>query len=160
MHILFPLLTAKLKLFGEGKMRPASSVDLQRAIDANFPDVLINFYRTHEPDPRFECIELQQRIWSITHALRENLDGIPGIGLFPHGYVVFASTLCGDSYCIDTTTPTPCENFPVVLFSHEVVDETTTLGEIQKYRVVVASSFHDFLRQFLIGSLSEEAKYC
>jgi hypothetical protein len=47
-------------------------------------------------------------MWSIRGAIQENRDGVPGVGLFRHGYVVFASTTCGDAYCVNTNVPTSC----------------------------------------------------
>lgn len=140
-------------------MRPATTEDLALAISHNFPDVLLDFYRSHEPDPKNECIELEQRIWAIRFALRENLEGLPGVGLFPHGFVVFASTQCGDSYCVDTNTRNDTGDHPITLFSHETVDEDAPLEEIMRCRVEVAPSFQAFLELFLSGDLSEEPNY-
>jgi hypothetical protein len=44
----------------------------------------------------------------------DNLEGadVPGMDLFRHGYVVFASTTCADAYCVNTNVPTSC-------FGHE-----------------------------------------
>ena len=55
--------------------------------------------------------------------MRENFDAVPGVGLLPRGYVVFASTASGESYCIDTNVKTQEKCHPVVLFGHEEIDE-------------------------------------
>lgn len=149
-------LIAKLKEQGSPEPRRASATDLKRAEAAGFPGELVDFYRQCESE---DCIELKQRIWSIENALVENTDAVPGCALSPHGYIVFASTLCGDSYCVDTNVVTPQGRHPVVLFSHEVIGEDTPLSEIQGLRVEVASSIEDFLRKFTNGTLSEEPSY-
>ncbi len=79
--------------------------------------------------------------------------------MFPHGFVVFASTQCGDSYCVDTNTRSDMGDHPITLFSHETVDEDTPLEKIMRCRVEVAPSFQAFLELFLSGDLSEEPNY-
>ncbi|RJQ44631.1 MAG: hypothetical protein C4534_06190 [Gaiellales bacterium] len=120
---------------------------------AGFPDELVEFYTRCEPD---DCIELKQRIWSIANALIENTDAVPGCALFPHGFIVFASNLCGDSYCIDTNIKSAQGEHPVVLFSHEMIWEETSLEEFLPLRLEVASSFEEFLSKFADGTLIEE----
>jgi len=146
-------LIAKLKEQGLPEPKPASAADLERARVAGFPEELVDFYRQCHPQ---ECIELKQRIWSIENALIENADAVPGCALSPHGFIVFASTLCGDAYCVDTNATDDRGHQPVVLFSHEVVEEDSPLSEIQPLRVEVASSLAEFLKKFADGTLSEK----
>ncbi len=136
--------------------QPASEKDLKCGEDAGFPSELIEFYRECEPAG---YIELKQRIWSIENALLENTDAVPGCALSPHGFIVFASTLCGDSYCIDTNVTTPEGQHPVVLFSHEMIEEDAQLSEIEPLRVEVATSLADFIVKFTNETLSEEPSY-
>jgi len=86
----------------------------------------------------------------------ENTDAVPGCALFPHGFIVFASNMCGDSYCVDTNVVTTEGNHPIVLFSHEMIEEDTPLPEIQALRLEVATSLEDFLRRFTDEMLVEE----
>ena len=76
-------------------------------------------------------MELKQRICSIDDAIQENTDAVPGCALCPHGFIVFANTFCGDAYCIDTNIASPKGDHPVVLFSHEMIDEDASLSDIQ-----------------------------
>jgi hypothetical protein len=149
-------LLAKLQQQGSPQPKPASAEDLKRAEAARFPTELLDFYRQCNPA---DCIELQQRIWSIDNALVENKDAVPGCALSPHGFIVFASTLCGDAYCIDTNFTTSEGKHPVVLFSHEMIDEDAALSVIQSLRVQVATSLEDFLMKFTNETLSEEPSY-
>ena len=146
-------LKAKLAELGRPDPRPASPGDLERAKDAGFPTELFDFYRQCEPD---DYLEVKQRIWSIANALVENEDAVPGRALSPHGYIVFASTRCGDSYCMDTNVMTPDGHHPVVLFSHEMIEEGAPLAAILALRREVAVSLEDFLAQFTCGALAEE----
>ena len=141
---------------GKGQIRPASGADLKRAIDAGFPGELIEFYREYEPDPQKQCIKLRQRIWCINSAIEENKEAVPGVSLFPRGYVVFASNNRGDSYCLDTNVSSPDGHHPVVLFPHDAFDESAPLSEILEFRLEVASSIKDFLEKFAEGTLTEK----
>lgn len=150
------VLIANLVEQGIPEPLPASVDDMKRAQAAGFPDELVYFYQQCHPDV---CIELKQRIWSIEDAIVENTDAIPGYVLSPYGYIAFASTLCGDAYCIDTNITDDQGHHPIVLFSHDMVDEDSTLPLIQSLRVEVASSLEDFLMKFTDGTLSEEPSY-
>lgn len=151
------LLTA-LEVAGEeaGRLRPANPEDLKRAEQAGLPRELLELYRQYEPD---SSVDLSQRLWCAAHAVLENTDAVPGIGLFPHGYVVFASTLDGDAYCMDMNVTNEHGEHPIVLFGHEFIDENTELAHIQASRVEVASSLDDFLVKFAAGTLSEDVHY-
>jgi|SRR5579862_1766048 len=142
-----------------GSLGPASAEHIKRAKEAGFPQDLIEFYAGHEPDPDKICVQLGQRIWCIASALVENKDAVPGLGVSPHGYIVFASTMCGDAYCIDTNVRAPDGRHPVVLFPHDSIDEYTDLPYIEASRIEVASSLDDFLFKFVAGTLIEEPHY-
>ena len=150
-------LIAKLKEQGSPVSKPASEEDLKSAQAAGFPDELLDFYRQCEP--KRSCIELKQRIWSIQNAIIENTNAVPGCALSPHGFIVFASTMCGDAYCIDTNVATSEGHHPVVLFSHEMIGEDASLSDIEPLRLEVASSLEDFLEKFTNGTLNEEPSY-
>jgi hypothetical protein len=149
-------LRAKLKEKGEPDLGPASAADLNRALAANFPEELVDFYRKWEPE---QCIELKQRVWSIEEALEENSDMVPGCVLAPLGFIVFASTICGDSYCVDTNVETSNGRHPIVLFSHEVIEEEMPLSDVIPYRTEVAESLEDFFARFTNGTLNDKPSY-
>jgi hypothetical protein len=149
-------LVTRMQQAGEAMPRPASARDLKRAEEARFPRELLLFYQQCEP---IGCIEFRQRIWSIDNALIENKQAVPGCALWPLGFIVFASNLCGDSYCIDTNATTPEGRHPVLLFSHELIGEDATLSDIQPLRLVVADSLEDFLFRFTDGTLVDEPLY-
>ena len=84
---------------------------------------------------------------------------VPGAHLFPLGYVVFASNMGGDAYCIDTVHVGPSGDLPVVLFPHDVFEEDATLEDVEGYRLPVAAHLEDFLRQLAGRTLIQEPKY-
>jgi hypothetical protein len=134
-------------------LAPASTESLARAKEAGFPDELLEFYAECEPGV---CIELKQRIWSIDNALVENQGAVPGCVLFPHGFIVFGSTMSGDAYCIDKNATSPDGQHSVVLFAHDMIGEDASHSEIKTLRLEVADSFSDFLAKFVEGTLIDE----
>jgi hypothetical protein len=151
-------LKARLKQSGFGELRPASASDLERAKEAKFPQELIDFYRQWEPKG-YVTSKQQISICTIKGAITENTDAVPGCALSPHGFIVFASTNCRDSYCIDTNVTTATGDHPVVLFSHEVIEEDMPLPQIMPYRKEVATSLEDFLVQFTDEMLCDTPSY-
>jgi hypothetical protein len=149
-----------------GRLVPASEEDLEQARQFGFPNVLLDLYRRSAPDATEGRVELWksrpasgQRIWSVQNAIRENRDYVPGTYLFPLGYVVFASNMFGDAYCIDMVHAGQSGDMPVVLFPHDVIDEGASLEDVERYRLLVAANVEDFLRQFVGRTLIEKAKY-
>jgi len=95
----------------------------------------------------------------VRRAIEENSIYVPGDSLFPLGYVVFASNMFGDAYCIDTVhTNSPGEDL-IVLFPHDVFEDNTSLEDTEKYRLPAATSLEDFLRQFARRTLILKPKY-
>jgi hypothetical protein len=113
------------------------------------------FYKRYEPNPKIGYFEIEQRIFCIAGAIRENRQLGPGAVVFRHGYVAFAATTSGGAYCFDTNVRTEDGKHPIVLFSHEEIDPSTDLKSIEASRVELASSLDDFLFQFSVGTLKE-----
>jgi hypothetical protein len=143
------------KADGGGRLLPATEEDLEQGRQFGFPSVLLDLYRENAPDATHGRIELWksrpasgQRIWSVQSAITENRDYVPGTELFPLGYVVFASNMFGDAYCIDTVHIGQSGDLPVVLFPHDMIEEGArwkTLSDIvcpwqQTLRIFCGSS--------------------
>jgi hypothetical protein len=149
-----------------GRLLPASDEDLAQAKEFGFPSVLLDFYREYAPDAADGRVELWksrpasgQRIWAVQNAITENRDYVPGANLYPLGYVVFASNMFGDAYCIDTVHVNLSGDLPVVLFPHDMIEEGASLEDVERYRLPVAVNLEDFLRRFAGRTLIEQAKY-
>jgi hypothetical protein len=160
------VLKEELEKADGGRLLPATAEDLEEARQFGFPNVLLELYRENAPDVADGRVELWksrpssgQRIWSVQNALRENRDYVPGAELFPLGYVVFASNMFGDAYCIDTVHVGQSGDLPVVLFPHDVIEEGASLEDVEQYRLPVAVNLEDFLGQFARRTLIEQAKY-
>lgn len=160
------VLKQELEKEGGGRLLPATTEDLEEAKQFGFPNVLLDFYREHAPDAIDGRVELWkerpasgQRIWSVQNAITENRDYVPGADLFPLGYVVFASNMFGDAYCIDTVHASQSGDLPVVLFPHDEFAEGASLEDAERYRIEVAANFEDFLRQFARRELIERPKH-
>jgi hypothetical protein len=152
-------LRAELNKADGGSVHPASEEDLQQASLFGLPEVLVDFYRENAPDPKDGRVELDQRIWSLQNAMTENREYVPGAYLFPLGYVVFASSKFGDAYCMDTVHTSSSGEYSIVLFPHDVIEEGSSLEDVERYRLTVATNLEDFLRKFARRTLVEKAKY-
>ena len=137
------------------KFRPASPVDLAKLKALGVPDSILAFYGEFEPS---KCAQGQVRLWPIQQVLEENEAYVPGAYVSKHGYIVFATTLCGDTYCFDLTQLGQAEP-RIVLLSHEVIHEDTMEAEISRLAKPVAQTLRQFLDQFIRGEVDEECIY-
>ena len=107
------------------EFRTSSPMDLTKLEALGVPESILAFYREHEPS---ECAQGQVRLWPIEQVLEENEAYVPGAYASKHGYIVFATTLCGDTYCFDLTQRGQADP-RIVLLSHEVITEDTSAAE-------------------------------
>jgi hypothetical protein len=132
-------------------LRPASAADLEALRALQAPTPVLSFYERFEPADGVEFNRV--RLCPIRSILEENHDYVPGADLYPHGYLVFATTLYGDTYCLDLNDPGP----PVIIMTHEVTFEGMAPGEIKRYRRRVADDFLQFLERFVAGHGGDRA---
>jgi hypothetical protein len=132
--------------------RPSSPFELAKLEVFGLPDSVLDFYRDFEPS---ECVKGQIRLWPIDHILEENEALVPGCYSSRHGYVVFATTSCGDAYCFDVTRPTQSEP-RVVFLSHEKVTKYTTKAQFAQLAKPVAGNLYGFLQQFVRSEIPLE----
>src|SRR4051812_27453612 len=97
--------------------RASSPIELAKLEALGVPESILAFYREFEPS---ECAEGQVRLWPIQNVLEENEAYVPGAYVSKHGYIVFATTLCGDAFCFDLRQRGQVEP-RVVLLSHEEI---------------------------------------
>ena len=127
--------------------RAASPFELSKLEAFGLPQSVIDFYGAFEPA---ECAGEEIRLWPIEHILEENEALVPGCYVSKHGYIVFSTTLYGDTYCFDLTRGGQIEP-PIVLISHEVVSEDTPPAELARLAKPVAKNLYEFLHQFARG---------
>jgi len=136
--------------------RPASEAHLSALRALPLPNPIVDFFALHEPS---DCAEGQVRLWPIAEIIKENRDLVPGAYVAPHGYVVFATTFCGDTYCFDLNEVDEQNEPRVVLISHEVVGEDITADEAIRLAKPVAKNLFEFLERFAREELDEECIY-
>ena len=129
--------------------RAASPFEVSKLEALGLPPSIIDFYSEFEPT---ECAGEEFRLWPIEHMLEENEALIPGCYVSKHGYIVFSTTLYGDTYCFNLTRRGQIEP-PIVLISHEVIREATPAVELARLAKPVAKNLYDFLQQFVRGEL-------
>jgi hypothetical protein len=138
----------------EVDLRAASAESLAALDVLRFPNSVREFYANHEPST---CAEIDNvRLWPADDVARENTDFVPGCDLHPRGYAVFATTVFGDTFCLDLNEPEGSGNIPVVLMSHEFNWDEMDPDEIRRLRKVVARSFDHWLELFAVGRLETE----
>ena len=126
-----------------------STVEQLRTLGA--PQQVLDFYRQH--DPR-ECAQIKfARLWPAKELIEENTNYVPGADLRPRGLFVVGTTGSGDAYCIDLR---PGSTNQVVLMSHEINWAEASDQQIDGHTLMVAGSFHEFLRHFANGTLQDE----
>jgi hypothetical protein len=135
--------------------RPASPFELSKLEALGLPESVIDFYSSYEPA---ECVEGQVRFWPIEYILEENEALVPGSYSSPHGYVVFATTYCGDAYCFDVSRGIASEP-KIVLISHEIVDTDATATQLARLAKPVAPNLYKFLELFVRGEIDEQCIY-
>lgn len=139
------------------KLRPASEPRLQQLLELGVPEEAIRFYREAEPET---CAEIARiRLWPIKHVIEENVDYVPGCYVCAHGYVVFSTTIYGDTYCFDMNSSGSTASATIVLLSHEIFDETTTKKDVRKVAKKIAPDLGAFLHAFAAGQLDMKPDY-
>ena len=137
----------------EVALRPASPDNLAALRDFGVPPQVLAFYELFEPS---DCLEIARvRLWPIEAVLTENRAYVPGVHLAPFHHVVFASTVFGDAYCWDLTTPGPA----VVLVAHDLNFEKLRADTLAAVRKPIAADFASFLMAFGQGLVDRDPTY-
>jgi hypothetical protein len=123
------------------RFAPAGKQDISRLEQFPIPDCVVTFYRESEPD----LFEGAVRLWSIRYILRENEDMIPGCEISQHGFIVIASTYCGDAICLDLGEINESGEPAVIHISHERDYTGKTAAEIRAKGEKLCDSFSEFL---------------
>jgi hypothetical protein len=109
-------------------LRPASAEDLARLRSLRLPAEAVSFFQEFEPA---ECAEIDGvRLWPIREVLTENSDYVPGCYIVQHAYIVFATTLFGDTFCFDLNATQKNKLTSIVLIAHDCWDWDEITPEI------------------------------
>ena len=133
---------------------PAKTSDLDKLKNLAVPDDIMNFYQHSEPQ---DCIEFgDARLWDIKSIIDENENYTPGYIISIIKFVVIASTLTGDSFCLDLNSKFINGDVPVIIASHDEIDESLSDSEIRSKMKLVSKSFKDFLSKFAKAELPKD----
>ncbi len=146
-------LTDAIAVLTGTRFRPASKQDLANLRHLGLPRIVTEFYAVYEP---VECAEGQVRLWPIRHMLKENQELIPGCYVADDGYIVFATTYCGDVYCFNLNDFDEDGAPSIVLISHEMIDHRTTAKDLAQLAKPVAANLLDFLQRFIEERIDED----
>jgi hypothetical protein len=131
--------------------RSANPEDLKQFCLLGAPEDAISFFKEHGPSE--DCAEINKvRLLPIEEilALAENSDFVlaADIQLQALGYLVFATTVYGDSYCFVTKGAANADSAPVVLLAHDwELDESTCARGWQNWRNLWRITFTIFFRR-------------
>jgi len=89
----------------------------------------------------------------------ENKDSYPGISVYPHGYVAFARTDCGDMYAFDTNSVDAEGRAPIVIFPGDFYDDPITADKADMISKRVAGSLMEFLEKYADNRIDEAPKH-
>jgi hypothetical protein len=133
------------------RLQPASEAEITRLQSLNVPEDAVSFFREAEPAEHAEIEGV--RLLPISTVIDENTRYVPGAYIRPHGYIVFATTLYGDTYCFDLNNAVSRETAPIVLISHEMVAEDTSKDELRSLAKPIAADLETFLAAYVAGTL-------
>jgi hypothetical protein len=152
-------LLEQIKEKSKTKFRPASDAEMQSLQVLGMPEDALQFYRNSLPTQMAEIAKI--RLWNVSDIVVENTDAVPGRYAHPCGYVVFASTDCGDSYCFDTRSAVYPASAPIVLIAHDLEPENDEMNreDLKRLAKTVAGSFRDFLELLAFASLDTNPLY-
>lgn len=138
--------------------RPASSARVAELRSLGMPEDIVAFYVNSEPARTAEIGKV--RLCSIPDILVENTDAVPGYYAHPCGYVVFATTIYGDAFCIDTRA-TPGKAAPIVLIAHDLEPDNDQIKreDLAGLAKPIAVSFESFLNAFASETLDIKPLY-
>jgi len=128
---------------GQTCFGPADSSDLDFLKKSNFPADIKQFYEKYNP---VDIIEINNvRLLPISVIIDEITNYTPGYILLQYGYIVLASTIEGDVYCVKVFD----DHYSIVLASHDEIEEDQTELLNLKYTKEVTQTFTEFLNLFL-----------
>jgi len=133
------------------KGRPASQQDIEYLKKTEYPADIIAFFVKNEPLQQMD--EAGVRFGLISDMRIENEGAVPGIAAAPVGYLNIASTMYGDTYCVDINSTGTTGLHPIVMVSHDEVDEDTNPDDIHNGIKKICESFQEFLERFCAHSL-------
>jgi hypothetical protein len=141
------------------EFRPAREAEMQTLQTLGMPEDALHFYRNSVPTRMAEIGKI--RLWDVGNVVVENTNAVPGYYAHPCGYIVFASTDCGDSYCFDIRSGNYPASAPIVLIAHDLEPENDEMNreDLEKLAKTVSESFGDFLKLFASGSLHTKPLY-
>jgi len=131
-------------LFGKTPhFKKASSEDIAWLKDSGIPASILEFFTMYEPVNTIESDGVH--LVPIHQLKAENTQAVPGVVVNQYGWVVIATTISGDAYCVDTRSKG--KDMSIYIVSHERGMDAT-FEDIKQHSRIVAQSFDEFLQKF------------
>jgi len=131
----------------EYSFKQARSEDIQYLNSLKLTPGLIEFYKSFEPIDHNDMGPV--RFLDIESIKEENTEYIPGYQISPKGFIVFATTGCGNAICFNLNKTKNGEP-TIAHISHEENYEDWSLEKIvdEDYNETICESFYEFLCYF------------
>jgi hypothetical protein len=123
----------------------AAPDDLDWLKKQQIPDSVVRFFAQAEPKAEVEIEGI--RLVPIAKMKDYNTQHVPGIATSRYGYIVFASTVGGDVYCINVNELDAETQPSVYIVNHDRVHQTASLDEVKANSYKVARSFRAFIQR-------------
>jgi hypothetical protein len=127
----------------------------RKILELGVPEELLVFYKKRNPCDEMELGEI--RLNSVEEIIEENTNYVPGYVICPLGYVVIATNIYGDAFCLNLNNVDDYGQPEVVFVDHDLVDENIKDPEDVAYDHVT-STFKEFLEKYIKKDLKEFAE--
>ncbi len=137
-------------------MTPCPPDRLDRLVELGMPPEAIQMYR--------DCslrrqVNGQVVLLAASSLLAETKESYPGISVYPHGYVAFARTDCGDIYAFDANSVDAEGRAAIVIFPGDFYDDPITADRADMISKRVAGSLMEFLEKYADNKVDETPKH-
>ncbi len=133
------------------EFEPANPELLAKLKKYNLPEHIVGFYENYDPGNLEGAVYLD----CLDGVLVENEESWLGCNTSKHGFIVFATTGCGDGICFNLNNM--IDGTPeIVHLSHDEDYSEATKEEIAKDAQHICDSFMEFLEIFADGDPDEK----
>ena len=132
---------------------PADEAAIAKLEGLGLPESVLAFYRNYSPLETIKIYHPEEDIYFYPafKIPSESSRFLAACEISPEGFIVFATSICGDAYCFDLNAD--ALDPPVRLIGHEIMYEGSSVDDIREMSVSAADNFHQFFVNLFSGNL-------